>query len=120
MAHPVVWFEVLGKDGTKLQRFYGDLFGWKIKIDNPMNYGMVDAEAGKAGKGIPGGIGPALEGGAGGVTFYVECPDIEQSLKTATKLGAKVVMPAKKMPGGPTLALFDDPEGHTIGLVQSE
>src|SRR4051794_17616862 len=25
MKHPVVWFEVLGKDGGKLQRFYSEL-----------------------------------------------------------------------------------------------
>ena len=33
MKHPVVWFEVLGKDGPKLQRFYSELFGWQIKSD---------------------------------------------------------------------------------------
>ncbi len=116
-AHPVVWFEVIGTDGAKLQRYYGDLFDWKINTDNPMKYGMIDA---KGGKGIPGGIGGTFEGSRPGVTFYVECPDIEQSLVKAKKLGGTVVMPAKKMPGGPTLALFQDPEGHLIGLVQAE
>jgi len=27
MKHPVMWFEVLGKDGGKLCQFYGALFG---------------------------------------------------------------------------------------------
>ncbi len=31
MAHPVVHFEVVGKDLQKLQSFYGDLFGWKTQ-----------------------------------------------------------------------------------------
>ena len=29
MSHPVVWFEVMGKDGKKLQQFFTDLFGWR-------------------------------------------------------------------------------------------
>ena len=28
MANQVSWFEISGKDGAKLQEFYGDLFGW--------------------------------------------------------------------------------------------
>ena len=42
MPNPVVHFEVIGKDGAKLQRFYADAFGWKIDAGNPMNYGMPD------------------------------------------------------------------------------
>jgi predicted enzyme related to lactoylglutathione lyase len=30
MAAPVVHFEILGRNGPALQRFYRDLFDWKI------------------------------------------------------------------------------------------
>jgi predicted enzyme related to lactoylglutathione lyase len=40
MAHPVMWFEVLGSDGGKLQQFYGDLFGWTFDVIQPIK---VDA-----------------------------------------------------------------------------
>ena len=30
MANPVVHFEIMGKDGAALQKFYADLFGWTI------------------------------------------------------------------------------------------
>ena len=51
MGQPVVHFEILGKDPKKLQGFYGDLFGWHIDANNPMNYGIVDThgEGGSAG-----------------------------------------------------------------------
>jgi predicted enzyme related to lactoylglutathione lyase len=39
----VVWFEVMGEDGDKLQSFYRGLFGWKIDAGNPTKYGMVEA-----------------------------------------------------------------------------
>ena len=41
MGQPVVHFEVIGKDGAKLQSYYGELFGWQIDSNNPMNYGTV-------------------------------------------------------------------------------
>ena len=31
MANPVVFFEVLGKDGDALERFYSERFGWQTK-----------------------------------------------------------------------------------------
>ena len=58
MADKLVHFEVVGKDGPKLMQFYGQLFGWTVNADNPMNYGMVDA----AESGIGGGISAAEEG----------------------------------------------------------
>ena len=44
MGQPVVHFEITGTDGEKLQSYYSDLFGWAIKADNEMKYGIVDRE----------------------------------------------------------------------------
>jgi hypothetical protein len=57
VGHPVNWFEIVGSDGATLQQFYADLFGWKIDANNPLQYGMVEAEEG----GIGGGIGQAQQ-----------------------------------------------------------
>ena len=46
MGQPVVHFEIIGKDGEALWRYYSELFGWEIDADNPMNYGMVRAARG--------------------------------------------------------------------------
>ena len=52
MAHSVMHFEVVGKDLDKLQKFYGDLFGWNTKkIPGDMPYAMVDKEDGGIGGG---------------------------------------------------------------------
>ncbi len=116
MANPVVHFEILGKDGAALQAFYRDLFGWKVQADNPMNYGMVDTETDR---GIAGGIGQAQESG-GWVTVYVEVEDLEGALDRVIELGGKRLAGPMDVPGGPRLAIFQDPEGHTVGLVAAE
>lgn len=115
MGSPVVHFEVIGQDAARLQRFYGDLFGWKIDASNPMGYGLVDTGSET---GIQGGVGQSEEGGAGWVTFYVEVEDIDASLARAESLGGATVVPRTEVPGMVTLAILTDPEGHHIGLVE--
>lgn len=113
MGAPVVHWEINAKDAKKLHKFYGELFGWKIDTNNPMNYGMVET-GGKSG--INGGIGQAQGGNF--VTFYIEVDDIDAYLKKVEKLGGKTVVPKTEIPNIVTFALFTDPEGNNIGLVK--
>jgi predicted enzyme related to lactoylglutathione lyase len=112
MGRPVVHFEVTGKDGATLQKFYGDLFDWKIDANNPMNYGIVQKED----NGIGGGVGQSPDG-EGHVTFYVSVDDINSALEKAESLGGKTVMPRTQMEMV-TLGLLADPEGNIVGLVE--
>lgn len=114
MANPVVWFEVLGKDGEKLRRFYSDLFGWQIDASGgEMDYGLVAAGEG----GIGGGIGRSPDGGDGLVTFYIEVDDPAAYLEKVGRLGGKTIVPPTEIPAyNLTFAYFADPEGHVVGL----
>ena len=114
MANPVVHFEVTGKDGKKLQEFYSKTFGWQVNADNPMNYGIVDAQEG----GIAGGIS-AGDGGTKQVTFYIEVDDPQAYLDKVEAKGGKTVMPVTEIPGMVVLAQFADPEGNIVGLVKA-
>jgi predicted enzyme related to lactoylglutathione lyase len=122
MGQPVVHFEIIGKDGDKLRSYYSDLFGWEIDSDNPMNYGIVqrDGNVNADGVGIGGGIGgPGPEGYPGHVTFYIEVPDVEAALAKAESLGGSRVMGPHKVTDQAEIGLFNDPEGHTVGVVKS-
>src|SRR5215469_3912950 len=101
MGAPVVRFEIMGGNGKQLEKFYGELFGWKIDSSNPMKYGMVDT--GTQG-GINGGVGPSQDGGKR-VSLYVQVEDLDAALAKAEKLGGKTVLPPSQVPGGPKLAL---------------
>jgi uncharacterized protein len=110
----VIHFEVVGKDGPGLQRFYSDLFGWTLDTNNPGGYGMSSADQ----TGVAVGVGATPDASPGHVTGYVAVPDIDAALARATDLGGRVVQP-KFSPGpGATIALFADPEGHVIGLTE--
>jgi len=121
MGQPVVHFEVIGKDGEMLQRYYSDLFGWEIDADNPMKYGSVQREGNvnPDGVGIGGGIGPGAEGYAGHVTFYVEVPDVEAALAKAESLGGSRMFGPDVVTEGVEIGQLSDPEGHVVGLVKS-
>ena len=122
MGQPVVHFEIIGEDGEKLQTYYSELFGWEIDSENPMNYGIVQREGNTnaEGVGIGGGVATGPEGYPGHVTFYVEVPDVEAALAKAESLGGTRMMGPEKPMEGVVLGHFQDPEGHLVGLVESE
>jgi predicted enzyme related to lactoylglutathione lyase len=117
MGAPVVHFEIsTGGDAAALFQFYRDLFDWEINGDNPMGYGLVDTKSG----GIGGGIGGTPEGGQPSTRFYVQVDDINATLAAAEAAGGRVLMPREVLPGMVTLAMFADPQGNTIGLIETE
>jgi uncharacterized protein len=121
MGYPVVHFEITGQDGPKLHSYYSELFGWDIDADNEMGYGLVQREGNTNpdGIGIGGGIATGPQGYGGHVTFYVEVPNVEESLAKAESLGGTRMMGPEEVMPGLIIGLFNDPEGHVIGVMQS-
>jgi predicted enzyme related to lactoylglutathione lyase len=120
MGQPVVHFEIIGKDAERLRSYYSQLFGWQIDADNPLGYGMVsrDEDLSAGGIGISGGVGAGPEGYAGHVTFYIAVPDVEAALAKAESLGGSRVMGPETVMEQVEIGLFNDPEGHLIGVVK--
>jgi predicted enzyme related to lactoylglutathione lyase len=117
MANPVVHFEFISAEAPKLQKFFADVFAWKIDTSNPFGYGMVDT--GEKAYGIQGGIGAPGPFGKGHVAIYVEVDDVDATLKKVEASGGKVLMPKMAMPNnGPVLAQFTDPTGNVVGLSE--
>lgn len=121
MGQPVVHFEIMGKDGDKLRTYYSELFGWEIDANNPMNYGVVQRAGNTApdGTGIGGGVGVSPEGYDGHVTFYIEVPDVEAALAKAESLGGTRMMGPEQVMETIEIGLFNDPEGHLVGVVKT-
>jgi predicted enzyme related to lactoylglutathione lyase len=114
MGNPVVHFEVVGKDANALQNFYKRAFGWEMQSMMP-EYAMA-RPGGQTG--INGGVGQAMGGSPGHVTFYIAVDDLGAALKKVESLGGRKVSDPMDIPNGPSIAMFTDPEGHLIGLVK--
>ena len=121
MGQPVVHFEIVGTDAEKLKSYYSQLFDWEIDSNNPMSYGIVAREANLSedGVGIGGGISAGPEGYPGHVTVYVQVPDVEASLAKAESLGGTRMMGPDQVMDDLVIGLFTDPQGHTIGVMQT-
>jgi uncharacterized protein len=119
MGSPVVHFEITGRDGEALKRYYAELFGWEINSENPMNYGIVDREQNLSpdGIGIGGGVSGVMGPGEGYVTVYVQVPDVEEALAKAASLGGTRLMGPEPIMDGLVIGMFTDPEGHVMGVL---
>jgi predicted enzyme related to lactoylglutathione lyase len=112
--HPVVHWEIQSQDPTRLHQFYTNVFGWKIDSNNPMNYGMVESGGGG---GIGGGIG-GTQMAESRVVVYAQVPSIDDVLSRVSAHGGRTVMPRQDI-GPVIMALYEDPEGNLMGLVES-
>lgn len=114
MSSPLCHFELMVADAAKAQAFYGSVFGWKFDTDSMPGYTLIDT-----GHEPTGAIFAAPEG-AGGVcaNIYFKVADIDATLETATKSGAKVLVPRTEIPGVGFFAMFTDPEGIPVGIMQ--
>ncbi len=119
MKNPVTWFEIIGKDSAGLQRFYREVFDWKLTppIADMGNYSML-AEHGPNEKGAGGGIGGSSEDQPR-VTVYVEVDDPQRYLDRALAKGAELMMPVTTVTPTTTIAIFRDPAGNVTGIMKA-
>jgi predicted enzyme related to lactoylglutathione lyase len=115
MPHPVVHWEIAAKDANKAREFYANLFGWQFDTTNP-DYAMLAAQDG----GIGGGIMQTPDQAPPYVTIYVSVEDLAATLARAGSLGATTIVPPTPIEGVGSFAMFSDPEGRVIGLLQPQ
>jgi predicted enzyme related to lactoylglutathione lyase len=116
MGKPVVHWEITARDAGRLETFYSDLFDWSFAGDSPVHYRQVDTGTDD---GIQGGIAETDGSWPNGALFYVQVDDVREYLIRAEKLGAATLLPPTKVNGASTIAIFRDPEGVAVGLVQT-
>jgi uncharacterized protein len=124
MSQPVVHFEIVGRDPTRLRQYFGELFGWEFDVPSPVanevsapnSYGFVNLITSEDGAGVPGGIGggPGFDSHA---LFYVGVPEVEAALRRAEELGGTRIMGPATSPNGLVVGHFTDPEGTLIGVA---
>ncbi len=110
----VDWFEVLGSDAERTQRFYAELFGWTLNSDGLPGYRLVNTGAGR---GIQGGLG-AGDGTQRWATIYAKVPDVEQALARAGQLGGSRIYGPQAVDDHMQTGALRDPAGNVFGVYQ--
>ena len=102
---PIVFFDIAGPDAAKLKDFYASNFGWNI---DGMN--MIKT--------------PNLEGtlrqDPPEKILYIGVPDIDAALEKIKAEGGTVDVPRMVVPNVVIFALFKDPAGNRMGLVETQ
>ena len=111
----VEWFEVLGADADRTQRFYCELFGWTVDESGFPGYRLVDTHAGD--DAVGGGLGGGGESGTW-ATVYASVPDVEAALARAEALGGRRVYGPNRVDDHMQTGLFRDPAGNAFGVYE--
>ena len=115
-ANPIVHWELMGADGNAQKVFYERNFDWKFESPEGFdNYHMVSGDD----MGVGGAVGQGNEQMPTYQAIYIQVDNIDASLGNIEKSGGVTVMPRTEIPGTVTFALFNDPGGNLVGLVEA-
>jgi hypothetical protein len=112
MANPLIHWELMVSDPARAKAFYQKVFDWNFKPMGP-EYTLIETG------GVGGGMmqrPPAVP--MSSLNSYFQVPDIDQTLRAAVEAGAKVIVPRTEIPQVGWFAMFLDPDGIAIGVLQ--
>jgi predicted enzyme related to lactoylglutathione lyase len=116
MSTPIVYFDIAGPDLQSQMDFYGKVFGWDI--------GQDPRFPGKAGEIQPVPVTSPLRGtlraDPPGMLIYLGVADITATLAKIAAHGGAAASPRIEVPGVVVLALFTDPAGNRMGLIEMD
>jgi uncharacterized protein len=112
-----VWFDLLTTDPDATHAFYAAVTGWGTgQWNGPASYTTWTV------KGAPlGGVMELPEGnGAPHWLAYISSPNVDDTLKQAEALGARVRVPATNVPTAGRFAVLADPQGAAFAVFTPE
>ncbi len=116
-AHPSRMFEIVTRDQASALSFYSGVFGWSYEFGTG-HFGYVRFPY--RNPALMGGIGqanPEIPGFEAGVKFYLEVESLEKTLKQVEANGGSVHLGPTSVDGY-RFAMFKDPEGNIVGLIE--
>jgi predicted enzyme related to lactoylglutathione lyase len=108
---PIVFFDIAGPDLQKQKAFYEAVFGWDVSAEGRFTAPVAAPLPGLLRVESETGFQPER-------VLYLGVDDITATLGQITINGGGVVFPRMVVPGVVILALFTDPAGNRMGLVE--
>src|SRR6266478_5569624 len=116
--HSIVWFGIPADNTGRAQKFYGDLFGWKIdRFPGPQEYWHIDTGGGED---TPDGGIKRREQPQEPVVNYVGVDSVGEFSKKIEKLGGKICMAKTAVPQMGYFAVCQDTEGNAFGIWEND
>lgn len=112
----IVHWELMGPDAEAQRAFYTSIFDWELTT--PEGFDSYYTTNGDD-MGVNGAIGQGSEDMPSYQCIYVAVEDIDSKLGEVAANGGSVAMPRTEIPGVVTFAMFKDPAGNLVGLVES-
>ena len=118
----VIHFEIVADNPERAMKFYKEVFGWEFnKWDGPQDYWLV-----KTGEdsqpGINGGLTPKTNQGSGNtggrITNSIDVHSIDEFSNKISMEGGKVLSPKMPIPDVGYLAICENTEGISFGIIQ--
>jgi predicted enzyme related to lactoylglutathione lyase len=114
-------------DVDRAKQFYGDAFGWRPHLEWPGEYaelelpdndwvGLFREDGYAASVGAP--VEELKRGRYGGAELYVRVDDVEDSIASLRKAGAKSLSPLARRGWGDEAAYFADPDGNIVAVAR--
>ena len=113
--HVVTWFEIPAADLDRAAKFYSDVLGVPMKVEQ---FGSERLSVFPHQKPSVGGCVTRGEPSAAGVVLYVNAsPSLDAALNRVSAAGGEVVVPRTALPPGMGFyAKIRDTEGNVVGL----
>lgn len=111
---PAVW-ELHAADVARAGAFYREVFAWRFA---PVEQGLWGSVEARQQVGLDAAV--SVTSGPPMLFPYVEVADLEATLAAVERQGGRVVLPPWQADAATRLALFTDPEGNRVGLLQRE
>ena len=115
MAHPVLHFEVSGKDLGSLQKFYGELFGWQ-KADAELGQTEAYQLFSAGGRMIGGMFTKRPVEPVPYWLYYFNTGDIDAAAERVKSGGGRIFEGPFEVPDGSWIARCIDPQGAIFAL----
>ena len=126
---PAIDIGIIAKDIDAMMKFYGESLGLELEATIPMPGGgamnrfkvgdsiikVIELDPAAPAEAPPGGIR-----GASGYRYWtIHVPNLEEVVNRIDSEGHKVVVPAKVIREGITIAIVADPDGNWVELLQN-
>jgi uncharacterized protein len=117
----VIHFEIPADNVERAQKFYRELFGWKIeKLAGPVDYWIINTGGAEKGEQSMLGGGMMLRMAPQQlITIYIEVPSVAEYVDKVQKLGGRVCFPKTAVPEMGYYAVCIDPENNGFGIWET-